>query len=180
MSEKFKFNDTSGIYFITPTISSWIDLFTKSEYCEIILDSLRYCQKEKGLLIHSWCIMPSHLHLIISALNKNHADIIRDFKTFTSKKITDQIKSGHDSRKEWLIRLFGEEAMKSNRKEKYKVWQNGNHPVQLDTNVMIEERLNYIHDNPVKAEYVYKAEDYVYSSAFDYADGKGLLEIVRL
>jgi len=124
--------------------------------------------------------MPSHLHLIISALKESHSDIIRDFKTFTSKKFTDQIKSGNDSRKDWLIRIFGEETMKSNRKEKYKVWQNGNHPVQLDTNVMIEERLNYIHDNPVKAEYVYKAEDYVYSSAIDYADGKGLLEIVRL
>jgi len=124
--------------------------------------------------------MPSHLHLIISALNENHSDIIRDFKTFTSKQIMDEIKLGNDSRKDWLIRLLEEEAIKSNRNEKFKVWQNGNHPVQLDTNVMIEERLNYIHDNPVKAEYVYKAEDYVYSSAIDYADGKGLLEIVRL
>ena len=105
--------------------------------------------------------MPSHLHLIISASNENHSDIIRDFKTFTSKKITDEIKLGNDSRKDWLIRLLGEEAIKSDRKEKFKVWQNGNHPVQLDTNDMIEQRLNYIHDNPVKAGYVYKAEDYV-------------------
>ena len=62
MSEKYKFHNEDGIYFITPSIVNWIDLFTRQTYSELVLDSLRYCQKEKGLIIHAWCIIPSHLH----------------------------------------------------------------------------------------------------------------------
>src|ERR1043166_1713633 len=100
MSEKYKFVDKAGIYFVTPTIVGWVDLFTKKEYTEIVLDSLQYCQKEKGLIIHAWCIMSSHLHLIISSKTGNLPDIMRDFKTFTSKKLIRQINDGAESRKE--------------------------------------------------------------------------------
>ena len=92
MSEKYKFTDGDGIYFVTPTIVGWADLFTKQEYCEIILDSLHYCQKNKGLIVHAWCIMSSHLHLIISSTQNNLPGILRDFKTFTSKSIIEEIK----------------------------------------------------------------------------------------
>ncbi|MEP2026639.1 hypothetical protein [Reichenbachiella sp.] len=53
MSEKYKFHDPTGIYFVTSTVVHWIDLFTRNEFKHIIVDSLKYCQKEKGLLIHA-------------------------------------------------------------------------------------------------------------------------------
>ena len=168
MSEKYKFRDKDGIYFITPTIVGWIDLFTKKEYCEIIIDFLKHCQTKKGLVIHAWCIMCSHLHLIVSSKQDKLENVLRDFKTFTSKAIAKQLAAGNDSRKEWILPLFKAEAAKIKRVDGYKVWQDGNHPIQLDTNKMLDERLNYLHQNPVEQGFVYKAEDYVYSSAKDY------------
>lgn len=177
MSEKYKFRDPEGIYFVTPTIVGWVDVFSKKEYCEIILDALKYCQKEKGLIVHAWCIMSSHLHIIISSKEKKPEDIMRDFKTFTSKAIAKQLENGNDSRKDWILQLFKEEANRIKRVNGYKVWQDGNHPVQLVTNDMLDVRLNYLHKNPVKAGIVSNEEDYIYSSAKDYANAKGLLDI---
>lgn len=178
MSEKYKFHNEDGIYFITPTIVNWIDLFTIQAYSELVLDSLKYCQKEKGLIIHAWCIMPSHLHLIISKSgNDLLSSIVRDFKKFTSKAIIEEISNITESRKEWLLREFKAVGAPLKRISKYKVWQDGNHPVELDTNMMLEQRLTYLHDNPVQQGVVFRAEDYVFSSAIDYCGGKGLLDI---
>ncbi|HRH64555.1 MAG TPA: transposase [Bacteroidia bacterium] len=155
----------------------WLDVFTNKEYCEIILTSLSYCQKEKGLIIHAWCIMSSHLHLIVSSKQNKLEEILRDFKTFTSKAITQQLITGNDSRKEWMLSIFKQEAGKIKRVYGYKVWQDGNHPVQFDTNKMLDERLNYLHQNPVEAGIVLYEANYVYSSSKDYANQKGLLDI---
>jgi putative transposase len=180
MSEKYKFRDETGIYFVTPTLVGWVDLFAKKEYCELILDSIRYCQKEKGLIIHAWCIMSSHLHLIVSSEQNKLEEIMRDFKTFTSKAITKLLMKGYDSRREWMLQIFKAEASKIKRVSGYKVWQDGNHPVLLDTNKMLDGRLNYLHQNPVKAGIVFNEQDFVYSSAKDYANQKGLLDIVLI
>ena len=179
MSEKYKFRDADGIYFVTTTIVCWIDLFTNPQYCEIVLDALRYCQKNKGLNIHAWCIMSSHLHLIISSEN-TLSDIMRDFKKYTSKEIIYQLIDGTDSRKIWMLKLFSETAQRIKRNNEYKVWQDGNHPVQLDTNKMLEVRLEYIHHNPIKRKNVTEPEHYYYSSAIDYTGQKGLLDIVMI
>lgn len=180
MSEKYKFHDSEGIYFVTPTITDWADLFTKKQYCEIVLESLEHCQHNKGLIIHAWCIMSSHLHLIISSKGEELASIIRDFKKFTSKAIIDEISSGNDSRKEWLLKLFSEKAQQTKRQSYYKVWQDGNHPILLDTNKMLDQRLSYLHNNPVEQEIVFNPHDYCMSSAIDYANGKGYLEIEKI
>ncbi len=178
MSEKYKFHNPDGIYFITPTITDWIDLFTKQRYCDIVIDALKYCQKEKGLMIHAWCIMSSHLHLIVSANGKEEISaIINDFKTFTSKAIIQEIKNTDESRKKWMLRLFEEAGSKLKRISHYKVWRDGNHPVELDTNRMLDQRLAYLHENPVKQGVVYHAEDYCNSSAIDYSGGRGLIEV---
>ena len=178
MSEKYKFNNEDGIYFITISLVGWIDLFTDKTYCDIVLDSLRYCRKVKGLVIHAWCIMPSHLHLIVSRNGEESlSGIVRDFKKFTSKAIINKIEKTEDNRKEKLLQTFKKAAIPLNRIFNYKVWQDGNHPVELDTNRMLDQRLSYLHNNPVEKGFVSGAEDYSYSSAIDYAGGKGLLEI---
>ena len=62
-----------------------LDVFTRKDYRDIVLDSLRHCQNEKGLLLHAWCIMSNHLHMIVSGKEGSLSDILCDFKKFTSK-----------------------------------------------------------------------------------------------
>ncbi len=177
MSEKYKFHDQHGLHFVTTTIVHWIDLFTRKELRHIILDSLRFCQKEKGLIIHAWCIMPSHLHMIISSEKEDLSSILRDFKKHTSKMIISEIEEINESRKEWLLRAFSQSGKDLKRIRKFKVWQDGNQPKGIETNVFLEEKLNYIHANPVKEEMVDEPEQYLYSSARDYGGIKGLLDV---
>jgi len=177
MSEKYKFYDPSGIYFVTITIVGWVDLFTRSELKHVVIDSLRHCQNEKGLVIHAWCLMPSHLHLIISSEN-NLSDILRDFKKFTSKELITTIKRTNESRKGWILDLFSEVADHLKRVKNYKVWQDGNHPEILTSAKFIRQKLNYLHNNPVMDEIVDEPEDYRFSSARDYYSNKrGYLRI---
>ncbi|GAB1445062.1 transposase [Flammeovirgaceae bacterium] len=178
MSEKYKFVDPEGIYFVTQTIVGWVDLFTRSELKHVIIDSLRYCQQEKGLIIHAWCIMPSHLHLIVSTKGEPLSAIFRDFKKFTAKELVKVINRIHESRRDWLLEMFMDVANGLKRVTDYKVWQDGNHPLLLSTNTMLQQKLDYLHDNPVVAEIVDEPEEYRYSSARDYyTKKKGPLEI---
>lgn len=180
MGFKYKITDDNGIYFVTTTIVGWVDIFTRRELSEIIIDSLKFCQKEKGLIIYAWCLMPSHLHMLVSATEgKNLSDIMRDFKKFTSKKITSTITEINESR-DWLIDKFSFAARTHSKTEEFKVWQDGFHPILIETNLFKEQKLNYIHQNPVKAGFVNEPEHYNYSSAINYCGGLGLLEVVFL
>ncbi|WP_436516096.1 REP-associated tyrosine transposase [Ekhidna sp. To15] len=177
MSEKYKFRDPNGLYFTTSTIVFWIDLFTRKEFKHIVIDSLKFCQKEKGLVIHAWCLMPSHLHMIVSSETGSLSEIMRDFKKFTSKTIISELDQINESRKEWLIRAFKQSGRNLNRIKEFKVWQDGNKPKAIVSNSFLDEKLMYIHQNPVDAEMVDEPEDYLYSSARDYCGIKGLLEV---
>ena len=171
--------DNSSTYFLTMTVTNWIDVFTRARYCDIIVDSLNFCHKNKGLVIHAWVIMSNHLHLIVQSENENLSDIIRDFKKHTSKEIIKSIKADEESRREWLLWMFERAAKKEGRKG-FKLWQDGNHAEELISNKFFGQKLDYIHQNPVKARIVYAANEYIWSSAVDYCDGKGLVEIEKL
>ena len=177
MSEKYKFHDPKGIYFTTSTIVFWIDLFTRPVYKHLIVDSLRFCQKEKGLIIHAWCLMPSHLHMIVSSVENNLSSIFADFKKYTSKQIIKLIEEENESRAEWLPRGFSNAGRKLSKVKNYKVWQEGNHPILLDNANLINEKLTYIHMNPVEDEMVDEPYFYWYSSARNYEGDIGLLNV---
>ena len=87
MSRKYKFLDQEKPYFVSFAVVHWIDLFIRNEYKDILLDSLSFCQREKGLIVYAWCIMTSHVHLIIGTRKNPMQDILRDFKGFTSRKL---------------------------------------------------------------------------------------------
>ncbi|MBS4060463.1 MAG: transposase [Bacteroidetes bacterium] len=175
MSRKYKFHNPEGVYFITFAVQSWADVFTRDQYKDLLIESLEYCQLKKGLELFAWCIMTNHVHFIARAsASAKLQDILRDFKKFTSKAIIKEIKEHeHESRPELLLKHF--ETSDGN-----SFWQADNKPIELWSNKVIQQKLNYIHYNPVKAGLVFKPEDYVYSSAIDYAGGKGLLEIILL
>lgn len=180
MSEKYKFHNSEGCYFVTITVVNWIDLFTRKELKYIIIDSLKHCQREKGLVIHAWCVMPSHLHLIVRSEKEKLSDILRDFKKFTSKEIVKTIELINESRRRWLLKSFIRAGQDLKRITNFKVWQDGNHPEEMVTNEFMQQKIDYVHNNPVHDEIVDEAEYYWYSSARDYAGKKGLIDVELL
>jgi REP element-mobilizing transposase RayT len=181
MSRAYKFKDQTKPYFVTRTIVRWVDLFTRKDFCYIFLESIKYCQKAKGLIIYAWVIMSNHVHMIIGTKEKNMQDILRDLKSFTSKKLKEEIMlHPQESRKEWLVEMFENAGKNNNNNNNWQLWQQYNQPIELWDNYMIDNKLEYIHQNPVEAGMVYNAEDYVFSSAIDYTEQKGLLDIELL
>ena len=127
---------------------------------------------QKQLNLHAFVIMSNHVHLVASATNNNLSDIVRDFKRHTSKKIIEAIHNEPESRRKWLLQIFTSAANEHSRNEKYQVWTHENHAVELFSNKFIKQKMDYIHQNPVRAGIVEKEEDYIYSSAKEYYTGK--------
>lgn len=159
----------------------WLDVFIRARYKEIFVESLKFCIQHKGLQVHAWCLMTSHAHLIISAKEpeKTHLSaVLRDLKKYTAQQIIREIESELESRKEWLLDKFSFAAKSNSRNTTYQFWQQDNHAEELVTNKFLDQKLNYIHNNPVKDGWVEEPEHYLYSSARDYADLKGLVPVV--
>src|SRR5499425_511512 len=104
---RYKIRNKKEAHFLTLTVVEWVDIFTRKEYRDILLDSLRFCQETKGLLVHGWCVMSNHAHLLASSKIFDLSGTLRDFKKFTSKKIIEAIiNNEHESRKEWMLEIF--------------------------------------------------------------------------
>jgi len=178
MSTKYKFRDQSKLYFVTFATVYWIDVFTRNEYKDTFLDCVRYCQSQKGLEIYSWVIMSNHVHLIIGTTGMKMEDILRDLKRVSSKRILRSIENNvEESRKEWMLWLMSRAGKKNSNNSKFQFWNQHNHPIELADNRMMQQKLDYIHNNPVKAGWVDFAKSYIYSSARDYEGEKGLLDL---
>jgi len=181
MSSKYKFLNKQGLYFVSFATVNWIDVFVRDEYCQVIVDSLDYCRKNLDLELYCWCIMPSHIHLIFASPNINPETLLGRFKEHTSKKLVKAISENiQESRKEWLLWMFKRAATKSSNVKNYQFWQHNNHPIELWSPDVIEQKANYLHDNPVSAGFVTDSWHWKYSSAIDYADGKGLIDVCFL
>ncbi len=178
MSRKYKFRDQEKLHFVSFATIHWIDLFVRPEYSEVLIESIKYCQSEKGLEIYAWCIMPSHVHLIIGTRDKPMQDILRDFKSHTSRILRETIQTNPiESRKEWIIWMMERAGKKNGNNNDWQLWQQHNHPIELNSNEMLDQRLGYLHMNPVVSGFVNEPEHWKYSSAIDYAGYKGLLDI---
>ena len=179
MSTGYKISEKDGAYFLTFQIVGWVDLFTRKIYRDIVIDSLKYCQKYKGLNIFAYVIMSNHIHLLVQSADSDLSGFIRDFKSFTSKKFTEYILNGVESRKDWLKMIF-EYYGKNKSNQTFQVWTKDNHAELIYSQKFIEQKVNYIHQNPVKNGIVENPEDYLYSSARNYADLNAVIEIIQL
>jgi len=161
-------------------LQAGIDVFTRNEYKDIFLESLSFSRQNKAMEVFAWCIMTSHVHLVFrSAGEYKPEDLLGDIKRFTNRKIIQAIiENPKESRKEWLLEQFKKAAEQSSNVNKYQFWRHDNKPIELWSNKVIAEKINYIHYNPVEEGLVYRPEDYVYSSARDYSGEKGLLNNV--
>jgi putative transposase len=179
----YKISNQFDFHFVTFTVVRWVDVFTRKKYCDIFLDNLRYCQREKGLLVHSWCLMSNHAHFILSSTKNPLSDILRDLKKFSSVQIVNAIKNNKtESRRDWMLEIFHEEGNLNSRNKNFQFWQHKNCPKELFSPQFTEQKILYIHDNPVRAGIVSRQEDYVYSSALNYKEDKtaGILDLVLI
>ena len=169
------------IYFLTLTVVDWVDVFTRPVYRHEVVESLKFCQRKKGLELYAWVLMSNHLHLLASAAEGyNLSDILRDFKKFTSKTIIDKIFSEPESRRKWMLNQFEFAGRYDPKITNFRFWQEGNEAKEVHTNEFLFQKLHYIHDNPVRAEIVDYPEHYLYSSASNYVGKKGLLDVIVL
>jgi REP element-mobilizing transposase RayT len=180
MSEGYKINDQSKIHFVTFTVVDWVDIFTRQIYKDIVIDSFKYCQKEKGMDLYGYVIMSNHIHLILQSQKGSLSDLIRDMKKYIAKTILEAIENTNESRKDWMLKRFEFAAKGTNANEIYKFWQSGNHPEEIYSESFFWTKLNYIHMNPVKAGFVRKASDYIYCSASNYFLNDGIIDIIML
>ena len=133
----------------------------------------------KGLEIFAFVIMSNHIHILARSSSGELSNTVRDFKKFTSKRIIESITEGsHESRRDWILRLFSHAAKRQNKEGEFQVWTHENHAIEVTSNSFIESKVDYIHNNPVRAGIVKCAEDYLYSSASVYSGDEGMVEII--
>jgi REP element-mobilizing transposase RayT len=139
---------------------------------KVILDSLKYLQKDVGLKVYAFVVLENHLHLVVQS--ENIAKDMARFKSFTARNIIDYLKL--NNAKSILDQLnFYKKYHKQDRE--FQLWQEGMQPKQIQNAEMMKERINYIHNNPVKRGYVDKPKHWRYCSARIYEGYQGLLDI---
>lgn len=176
MRNRYKIFDSEHIFFISSTIVEWTPIFTSEKYFQILIETLKFYQEHNNLKIYAYVIMPNHFHLIISSdeISKTIASI----KKYSAKRIIAELKA--DNRIDILEKL---KDIKKDYKvtSKHQVWQEGFHPQLILNEEMLNQKINYIHYNPVKKGLVSEMEDWKFSSASDYlSDTKGLISIHKM
>jgi putative transposase len=171
--------DQQAVYYMTFTVVGWIDIFSRQRYRDIVIESFKYCHQHKGLHLHTYVIMSNHIHLIVSVDDGySISAFVRDCKKFTAKRILDDLESNNtESRKEWMLHQFKYYASRHSRNEQYQLWSHDNHFIELFSSAVIQQKIDYIHQNQVRTGLVYRAEDYVYSSASNYAEMDPIIDI---
>ena len=150
------------VHFLTITIIEWIDIFTKPEYFQIIINSLKYCRKNKGLFLYEYVIMTNHIHLIAKAKEGYKlSQIISDFKKHTTREILKELEK--DNRR-YILNLVRNSFSKKKDCQN-QIWQRENYPELIMNEKFLNEKINYIYNNPVKKEFVANQKDWKYSSA---------------
>ena len=135
MPSKYIISDHQSPHFITFATIQWVDALSRPHYKDLIVNSLRYCQQEKGLILYAYVIMSNHVHLIAAAKEDyNLSDILRDLKKYTSKKLIHEISNNHqESRKDWMMWLFKSAGKRNSNNKTHQFWLQNNHPFQLST-----------------------------------------------
>jgi putative transposase len=175
--------EQQACYYMTFNVVDWIDIFVRPVFKQIIVESLNYFIEKKGLTVYSWCLMTNHLHLMARAKQGYGLSLIAsDFQKFTTRIILEDIDAESEPRRKWMMKRFEQASESLKFLAKYQVWQTSINPVFIDLENMslVNDQLDHIHGNPVRDRIVSLPEDYLYSSARDYAGVKGLVNVRAL
>ncbi len=176
MKSRYKVVDPEGIYFVSSTIVEWIPVFISESLFDVIINSLNFCKKEKDLKIYAFVIMPEHLHMIVSSCKL--IEIMKSFKRHTAKAILEYYKT---TKKDQILNQFYFYKKRNKIESNYQVWQEGFHPQLMSSIDMIDQKIQYIHLNPMRKGFVNKPEDWKYSSACNVDfDGNEIIKLDNL
>jgi REP element-mobilizing transposase RayT len=166
----YQIRDQFAVHFITFSVVEWIDVFTRKIYADMVVESLKFCQTNKGLRVHAWCIMSNHVHLIISTQEPiTLSEVLRDFKKFTSSNIIKAIENNmQESRRNWMLWIFKKVGEKNKRNENYQFWQQDNHPIECSTIEILQSKMKYLHENPCPFGYDTTEANAVLQTALSY------------
>jgi REP element-mobilizing transposase RayT len=180
--DNYFYTGNERCYYITLNVVDWVDVFIRPVYKNAIVESLNEFTERKGLIIHAWCLMSNHLHLL--ARTKQDYDwpyVFRELKRYTSQEVLAAMNNDlePDCRRQWMMQRFESPANVTRQLAKYHFWQDGFHPELCKTNepASVLHIINRIHQNPVRTLIVDKPESYIYSSARDYDNHRGLVKI---
>ena len=168
----YKFVDKDQPHFMTFTIVEWLPLFSNPDIVEIIFDSLRFVQRERGFVIFAYVILENHMHMIASCSDLRKT--IKEFKSYTATEIVTYLK---ENKARSVLDMLRRAKLSHKTESIHQVWQEGSHPEQIISEEMMRQKIEYIHNNPVKRGYVDESEHWRYSSARNYAGEKGLIEV---
>ena len=167
MTEMYKIQP-KGLYFVTLTVVGGIDVFTRCEYCDLLVDNLNYCIDNKRLRVYEYAILPSHLYMIadVEQGKGNLPKVLRDLKSMSAKQILRAISEHPEEiRKEWLMRLFHFFANRYQHDSEHHFWQFGNQPVDLEKFIKKDKPVPSPLDKLLEANFVDDPEHYAYCSA---------------
>jgi REP element-mobilizing transposase RayT len=169
---RYKFGEPHRAHFLTCTIAGWLPVFTRPETVNIVLDSFRFLQANNRMTLYAYVILENHLHMIAAAADLSEQ--VQRFKSYTARRIIDHLKDHNVST---LLRWF--QMLKADWKgeSEYQLWEQGSHPQEIETDDMMEQKLDYLHMNPVKRGYVDDPTHWRYSSARNYAGMEGLIPV---
>lgn len=181
-SEKQSSNQQQNCYFLTFNVVDWVDVFIRPAYKNVIVNSLNYFVEKKGLVIHAWCLMSNHLHLLAKIPESYPlSHLLREFKRLSCKEIFSLMnnETEPDCRRNWMMERFQSPVTVTRHVGKYQLWQEGNHPALLKDSdpVGIFQQIELIHNNPVRCLIVENPESYLFSSASDYKGKKGPVKV---
>jgi putative transposase len=140
-------------YFLTFNTVDKIDLFVRPAYKQIVADALNHFIRTRGLNLYAWCLMSSHLHLVLRTKDGSAPALFeRDFKKYTTPALLKTIEMEMDLRRDWMLRRFEEYGRSLRRLEKYHLWQNCSSPFRIDSEQprLLMDRITHVHENPVR------------------------------
>jgi putative transposase len=165
MRTSYRVHEDHLAHFVTATIVAWLPVFTTAARCDILVESLKYCRAHKGLRIHAWVILDNHFHAILAAPDLSQT--LADLKRHTARRILDLLKQESC---DWLLNQFQYFRLPHKKWSDNQVWQEGFHPQAMVTDEIMQQKLDYLHNNPVKRGLVASPEHWRYSSAHEWLD----------
>ena len=153
-------------HFITSTVVGWLPVFTTEARCQIVVDALEYCRQHKALKVYGWVILDNHLHAVVEAPDLPR--VMADFKRHTARRVIERLREDNAT---WLLRLLREACPGYKEESNYQFWQEGYHPQAVESDAVMEQKLTYLHNNPVVRGLVAVPEHWRYSSAHEWCDG---------
>ena len=169
---QYKIYDPQYPHFLTMTVVDWLPIFSNRDIADIILGSMKYLQEEKKVTLYAYVMMENHIHCVVQCDELSAA--IQSFKSYTARCIIDYYKERKNAS---ILKKFRQLKLVHKVDSEYQVWQEGSHPEELTTDEMMQQKMEYIHNNPVQRGYVEEPSHWRYSSARNYEGKQGLVNV---